>query len=468
MRHAAYPRLVIALTVALFFSLSLIAQAVPPAPSADASLVFAAQQAIMKWHIKQQDPVKLLAGALTGLRQALAKAGITERLADLSGADEPTAKSEFQARFDRAVGLGQGKLTSTQLQYAAAKAMAASVGDGGTVFLDPLAWTGQNLGFGRGYVGLGFSDWYKFGRDYVFAIAPYSPAASAGLRPFDRVLAVDGQSVQGLTFDDIGRRIVGLEGTTVKLTMRRPGQSTPLTFSIVRQRILRFPGVQHRMLDGRLGYIWVRSLGQQGDAAEFRRALVELQREGMRGLILDFRQQKHYSYGYGTGLRVANTLLPAGVPVQTIVSQAQDVGAGVQPQACPMKRDLGDPAQTRLPSPCTDTTSGGTLLDPASPLVVLIDETTHHSGETLSAAIRDTRRGRLVGVRTAGKAGVGPGVDLPGGAGIIVERFIVLAGNGAVLDKVGVQPDVPVKLTAADLDRGVDTQLQRAVEMLSR
>ncbi len=469
MRHAAHPRLITALTVALLFSLSLVAQAVPPAHSADASLVFAAYQAIMTHHIQRQEPIKLLTGALNGLRQALAKAGITERLTDLTSADETIAKSEFQAQFDRAVSLAQGKLTVTQLQYAAANAMSASVGDSWTEFNFP----GQNA---VNVTGIGIWSRYKFGRLVVVSIVPYSPAASAGLHPFDRILAIDGQSVQvmmskGLRWRDI-RIIPGPEGSTAKLIISRPGQNAPLTVSIVRQRITRIPGVVHKKLDGGLGYIWVRSLGVQNDWAEFRRALVDLQRGGMRGLILDLRVPSGVQ-GYNQGLQVANTLLPAGVPVQTIVSHLKDLGTHTRREACPTLI-RGRPWRfagaeiVPLPSPCAMTTEGGTLLDHSTPLVVLIDETTHHIGETLSAAIRDTRRGKLLGVRTAGQTAVGPELDLPGGTAIDVQSYIVLAGNGTVLDKVGVQPDVVVELTAADLDRGVDTQLQRAVEMLSR
>ncbi len=471
MRNTSSRRLALVLILTLGFGLVLVPQPILPVHAADASLVFAAYQAIMTHHIERQDPVKLLAGALNGLRQALAKAGVTERFADLGGADETTAKNEFQARFDRAVSLTKGKLTATQLQYAAAGAMAAGVGDSATSFFDRKLWEHKNRGFGKGVAGIGaFSD-YRFGRYVVFTVAPYSPAASAGVRRLDRVLAIDGQSVLGMPKDEIDNRIHPMEseGTTIKLTIRRPGQSAPLTFSMVRQRVLRFPPVEHRMLGGHLGYIWLRSLLMTNDAAEFRRALVELQHEGMSGLILDLRL---HEAGDLQGLFVANALLPLGVPIQTIVSDAKAVGRRVSPAACPTpaqgsRVDLVRAGTLRMPAICTDTTSGP-LLDSSTPIVVLIDETTVGTGETLSTAIRETRRGKLIGARTAGQVGWGDWLNLPGGTGITVESHIVLAGNGTVLDKVGVQPDIVVDLTAVDLDRGVDTQLQRAVQILSR
>ncbi len=133
MRNASFSWSLLTLILTLFFSMELTPRAISPAQAADGTLVFAAYQAIIQNHVDPPDPIKLLTGALTAFRQALAKVGITERLTDLTATDEASARSEFQARFDRAVMLGQGKMTATQLQYAAADAMAASLG-GGTLF----------------------------------------------------------------------------------------------------------------------------------------------------------------------------------------------------------------------------------------------------------------------------------------------------------------------------------------------
>ncbi len=467
MRNALFPWLVIVLLSTLVLGLALMPQTASPAQAADATLVFATEQAIMDNRVERPDAIKLLTGALTGLRQALTKVGIAERLADLTAADETSARAEFQARFDRAIVLGQGKLTAKQLQYAAADAMAASLGDGeATRFRTPEQWANRN-----GFVGTGIDIWNKLGRLFIFRVFPYTPAASAGLRPFDRILAIDGQSVQemmkkGMTTRDIADHIRGPEGTTVNLTVRRPGQSAPLLFSIVRQRV-QSHDLEHKILGGHVGYIYISFL-IGADTAEFRRALVDLQHTGMRELIVDLRT--YTSVFFGASLRVANTLLPAGVPIHTILAHMENVSRHARPVVCRAPLSNGGPS----PKSCTDITEGGTLLDPSTPLIVLIDEQTSNTGETLSAAIRATRRGRLLGVRTAGHvgwSGLVPNadpVDLPGGAKLFVKTRLVLAGDGTVLDRIGVQPDVVVELTAQDLDRGVDTQLQRAVQMLAR
>jgi C-terminal processing protease CtpA/Prc len=464
--HALH-RLVRAL--ALVLGVSLVPPAIPPAHAAETAIVFAGYRAIMDHDAVRQDPVKLLAGALQGLRDALARAGIAEPLADLTAADAATAESDFQARFDKASTLGQGKLTAMQLQYAAAAAMADTAFrvDDATRFYSPESWTSNVVGT---VTGLGIVLRHLFGRWVVFKTTPYTPAETAGLRPFDRIVAIDGRGTEGMTGDEMDR-LNGSDrpaGTTVQLTILRPGRTTPLTLSIALQTIQRMVAEQHRLLDGGLGYIWIGSLRAPGDAAQFRRSVTELQRGGMRGLILDLRYYSGNIWNaFVNGFLVANTLLPSGAKVQMVATHVEDLRA--PPKPCPAAPDSELIFFSRLPSPCVYTTWGGTLLGPSIPLVVIISEDTQGASALLGAAIQDARRGKLVGVHTHGSWSWVDYVALPGGARIGVKTHVVATGRGSVLTPtVGVQPDVPVALTAADLDRGLDAQLQRAVEILSR
>ncbi len=468
--HAALPRLVRAL--ALVVGVSFVPPAISPAHAADTAIVFAAYRAIMDHDAVRQDPVKLLAGALQGLRDALAKTGIAEPLADLVAADAATAETDFQARFDKASMLGQGKLTVTQLQYAAAAAMADTAFrvDDATRFYSPESWTSNVVGT---FTGLGIVLRHLFGRWVVFKTTPYTPAEAAGLRPFDRIVTIDGRSTEGMAGDVIQSLIGASEsggrpaGTTVQLTILRSGRTSPLTFSIALQPIQRMAAEQHRLLDGRLGYIWIGSLRASGDAAQFRRSVTELQRGGMRGLILDLRSYSGNTWNaFVNGFLVANTLLPSGAKVQMVASRVEDLR--VPPGPCPAVSDSELIFFSRLPSPCVYTTWGRTLVDSSVPLVVIISGDAGDASALLSAAIQDAGRGKLVGAHTYGSWSWVDYVALPGGARIGVKTHVVATGRGSVLTPtVGVQPDVPVALTAADVDRGLDAPLQRAAEILS-
>lgn len=436
MQHQSLLRVGYASILALLVALEgiITPAAVTPAHAADAALVFAALDAIMQNHVTKQDPIKLLAAAVDGLRQLLKRAYISGSVDDLIAADEARAREIFQERFDRAVGLAQGRLIDTQFQYAAARAMAASVGDPNTFFLDPNEML-RNQVDRSVYSGIGVFFFRKDDRRYIFTVFPGSPAAKAGLHELDRVLAINGQSTQGMPGINFQSLLRGPQGTEVKLTVLRPGQSTPLTVSIARQPISPLALVR-KMLKERIGYIQVLGFPREA-TAEFRRALAELKDEGMRGLVLDLRQTA--SLRPVEYRQIAGMLLPAGVPIET------DVFRG---------------------SKNTFATSGDLMLESATPLVVLIDADTEFEGELLAAAIQETRRGKLVGVRTAGHVGNSTTLPLPGGASILVKTNEMLTGKGVMLEKNGVRPDVSVELTTGDLDRGVDTQLQRALQII--
>ncbi len=428
-----------ALILAAVLVIGLVASpaAVAPARAAEASVVLAAVQVLTDRHISIPDPVKLLAAAVGGLRQALTQTGVTERLPDLDAADAPSARTQFQARFDQAAALAGGRLTETDLQYAAARAMAASLGDSHTSFLTPAEWAERqrSLQNEASFTGIGVRTVVRSGRFYVVEVFPDTPAAAAGLRALDRLVAIDGQSVEGLTSSDIASRIRGPQGTPVSVTVQRQGQSSPLVIAIIRAPISP-PAVSFRLLDESIGYLRFLTFSL-GSAAQFQRAVQTLQAQGMRGLVLDMRGN---SGGFVVELvRIASVLLSPGLRIA-------------------VREDRQQVAQV-------DITAGGPTLNPTTVLTVLIDVGTASSGEILAAAVQEHGRGSVVGVRSAGAVLNSLDFALPGGAALVVAVRRFTTGRGVVLEGVGVAPDVEVDLTAEDLDRGIDAQLQRAVQL---
>jgi carboxyl-terminal processing protease len=320
--------------------------------------------------------VQLYRAALGGVREALQRAGVAAPLADLFARDEEHAREQFQARFDQAVRLAGGRLTERELQFAAARAAAASLRDSHTGFITPerLAEIRRQQQNEAAFTGIGILLLSKDGRFYARLVFSGSPAQRAGLQPFDRILAIDGVSTEGMTTEQVSSRIRGPQGTTVTLTVRRATQPTPVVVSIVREPIV-VPSVEWSVLDGQVGYL---RLGQfnQGASARVARAVGELQQQGIRGLVLDLRGNPG---GFVSELnRVAEVFLPRGLVVYTMES-----------------RDEGRRAYL---------TRTGPLLDPSVPVVVLVDDDTASAAELLSAALRDHGRAPLVGLRTAGRS----------------------------------------------------------------
>jgi carboxyl-terminal processing protease len=408
--------------------------------AAEATIVFATLRVLVERHIDAPDPAVLLGGALNGLRQALARAGVSEPLPDLVARDAHAAREEFQARFDRAVSLAGGKVTETALQYAAARGMTSSVSGSHTAFLDAEQFeSSQRRNRNEAtYTGIGTRSIVRDGRFYLLEIFPNSPAALAGLRSLDRVLAIDGQSVEGLSSGEFSGRIRGPDGTTVVLTIQRQGVEAPFAIAVRRGAISRVT-VESRMLSGGIGYVRFTEF-IPGSASMMRDAIQSLQADGLRGLIIDLRGNPG---GRVLELNaIAGMLLSPGLTI--FVQEDREQGRS------------------------TYTTRGLPVMPFTTPLTIMIDEGSASASEILSAAIQEHGRGAIIGAKSAGAVLVSVTIPLPGSTAVQVAIRRVLTPNGKALEGSGVQPDQLVLLTSEDLDRGVDAQLARSVQITAQ
>lgn len=402
-----------------------------PPQTTESAVVLSALQLIQTNHTDSPDPIKLLVAALNGLRRALSRAGATKRLADLDSRSEASARASFVARFNQAMGLASGRLSAAQLARAAVISMVSSLRDPFSTFVTPEQLAESRR---REFGGIGIQ--FRRVEDGIFIWRVFSrgPAAKAGLREFDRIVAVDGQSVRGLTGDQVRSRIRGREGSTVRFTIHRPGQTAPLTFSVTRGLITPVL-VTHRMLQGGIGYI--HTLFTDGASREMNTALEDLSRQGMRALVLDLRLSSGGTYRELD--EISRLLLPPGLLVYSVTGQQS----------------------------LTYRTAGAPLLSPSVRMVVLVGGDTEALSELLASALSERGRGRLVGTRTAGLGGFYRSFDLPGGGALTIKTGRAFTGKGVPL-KNGVRPDVEVRLRARDLDRGHDPQLERAIRVASQ
>jgi carboxyl-terminal processing protease len=105
-------------------------------------------------------------------------------------------------------------------------------------------------------------------------------------------------------------------------------------------------------------------------------------------------------------------------------------------------------------------------LVPASmPIVVLIDEGSASAAELLAAALQEQNRATLMGAKTSGAVEASVVIDLSDESALSVTILRLASGQGRRLEATGVTPDVAVALSAAELDQGRDTQLQRAIQL---
>ena len=254
----------------------------------------------------------------------------------------------------------------------------------------------------------------------ILVIAPIddTPAARAGLRSGDSIVAVDGKALQ--PGDNNQGPLRGKAGTTVVLTVVREGLAEPMKLGIVRETI-RVQSVRSEMLEPGYGYIRIAAF-QADTAAEFGRKLDALQKQagkdaagkpGLRGLVLDLRSNPGGLLV--SAVQIADDLLEQGGIVSTrgrlAISDSQ-----------------------------FDATPGDKLR--GAPVVVLVDAGSASAAEVLAGALRDNKRARVVGSRTFGKGSVQTLLPLDNGDSVKLTTARYYTPSGKSIQALGIVPDV--------------------------
>jgi len=429
--------LIVLLTIALIAPL-----ATPsPARAANAGLVFEAVRVLQANHFKSIEIVKTLNVAIGSLRTTLSSAGVAVDLPEIpAGTADAAAERLFGERFAVALNAGvPAGLTDTQLAYQVIRGITDSFQDSHTGFLTPEQnrERRQRQRGEAGFTGVGIVLTVKEGKFYVRVVIPGGPAEAAGLKEFDRILKVNDVSTGGLTVDQVSSAVRGPAGSVVTLTLQRAGTPELLVVPITRGPI-RLPALYRtQMFEGNIGYVYL-SQFIDGSAREFRAAVSRLRGSGMRALIVDVRGN------VGGFLReldsVLGALLPPGQPIYIEM------------------RSGGERHLVR--------SNGPAVLPAGVPLIILIDEGSASAAELMAAAVQESKRGTLVGAKTAGAVEVSIFVDLSDGSALSVAVFEITTGSGVRLENVGVKPNVLANLTQFDYDTGQDRQLAWAIRLM--
>jgi len=233
----------------------------------------------------------------------------------------------------------------------------------------------------------GIGAFVNFDKNNVFTIMRpiYSgPAYRRGLRTDDKIIEVDGWSTFDRAIDEITKRLKGPPGTTVKIMVARKGWKEPRPYEIVRERI-KIDTVLYDMLPGDVGYVQLTTFGGETDK-ELERALADLNRQGMKALIVDLRNN---TGGYlETAYLVADKFL------------AQD------------KVIVSWHGRNKAIAPKKERRTSETLVQPDYPMAILVNRHSASASEILSGALQDHKRGVVIGERTFGKGSVQQVFDL--------------------------------------------------------
>jgi len=238
------------------------------------------------------------------------------------------------------------------------------------------------------FVGLGVE--FQMDRDTftVLRVIPGSPARDAGIKAFDQIICIDGDTVAGrqVPLDTIVSRLKGTEGSTVDLCLYRPGADSLFRLHVKRRKIAIRSVPSVFMINDTLGYIKI-DLFSDNTYDELDQALRRLKRQGMKALVLDLRGN---SGGY---LKQAHLVADEFLPAGNLIFYTKDHDKHI--------RKVYATGRGRFEE--------GTLY-------VLIDENTASAAEIVAGALQDNDRALIVGRRSYGKGLVQEEIQLKDGS----------------------------------------------------
>ena len=322
-----------------------------------------------------------------------------------------------------------------ELDYGAARGMTESLADDYTVFLEPLRGAPLREELAGEYQGIGIWVEHPEGQFTIVAPIPGSPAARADLRAGDVIVAADGQELGALETDAAMSLIRGPVGSSVVLTIRRPG--TPEVFDVtVNREEIEIPAVVYEaQAEGKVAHITVAIFGDN-TTRELDAALKRAKEEGVGGIVLDLR-------GNGGGwVTSAQEMIGRFIPEDTGPALYQDLDL----------KDDGDLISEQIVG------GGESAFD--VPLAVLIDGGTASAAEIVAGAVRDYERGTLVGEPSFGKGLVQRVHDFEDGSSARITFARWLTPDRIPIPDEGLTPDIVI---TNDPAVAVDRQLERAV-----
>lgn len=289
------------------------------------------------------------------------------------------------------------------------------------------------------FVGVGIYMVKDSEKNKVMVLSPIkdSPAEKAGILPGDLIVSVDDVQYTAEDMSILANKIKGEANTIVKLEVLRGAETK--TFELKRENIKVNP-VEGKKLENDIGYISFSSF-DEGTAEDFKNKYQELEKQGIKSLIIDLRNN-----GGGIvdeALKIADYI----VDKDSILLYEVD-------------KNNNEEVEKAKNNPIIN-----------MPIIILTNKNTASSSEILAGALKDLGKAKTVGVKTYGKGVIQQLLTLPDGSGLKITSQKYLTPNKTEINNIGIEPDEKVDLPATvtnilRVEEKDDTQLQKAIEML--
>lgn len=348
-----------------------------------------------------------------------------------AGAGEDELLQEIKSYVEREY---VGPVAPEVLEAASVEELFQKLGDPHSGYMTPEEFENFKIASAQEYAGVGMQ--LEQGEEYVVVVKvfPNTPAERVGVQPGDEIRAINGEDMKGRSLEEVAALIRGKAGTAVLIEFARQGVAEPMIVSVTRENI-HLEVVHAELKEEGIGYIKLDTFTPTA-GAEFDEAVAELENLGMRGLIIDLRQN---SGGY--------------------LNAALDIGANFAGVGEPLLHVVGRDNKT---------VSYQSLTKAAElPVVVLVDDKSASASEIVSGIIRDTGAGILVGTKTYGKASVQTVFTLSNGGGLKLTTARYLTPKKYDINGVGLVPDQVEEDEAKQLEKAI-AYLREQIKKLPR
>lgn len=249
---------------------------------------------------------------------------------------------------------------------------------------------------------------------YVEVVAPIkdTPADKAGLQPGDMIIKIDGIDAAGFTTEKAVSLIRGEKGTAVTLTIKRPGLSDSLEFTIVRDTII-LKSVNYEILDSGIGYIQITEFGDKTNS-EFDAAMAYMTNKDVKKLIVDVRNNPG---GYlDTAIHISDYFIPEGKQIVKIDYKGTN-----------------------------DRTYRATTAKAPMDVAVLVNGGSASASEIFSGSLQQTGNAVVIGTNSFGKGTVQNLMPLTNGGAVKLTIAEYLLNNDYKVNGIGIKPDIVVE-----------------------
>ena len=307
------------------------------------------------------------------------------------------------------------ELDSKKLIYGAMKGMLASLDDY-SQFMDPDEYDEIRIETKGEFGGVGVEISLKDGILTVVAPIAGTPAEAALIRAGDKIVKIDGKVTKNVSLNDAVKQMRGKPGTMVTLTIWREADQkifdVPIRRDIIKVRSIK----KAELIADRIGYIKLVEF-QQNTPRDLDEALKKMEAQGMEALILDLRNN------------------PGG-----LLDGAVDVGERF------LKKDkVIVSIKARNPAESTVFKSSGRFVRADYPIIVIVNEGSASASEIVAGAIKDNKRGIILGSKTFGKASVQTVIPLKDGSALRFTTASYLTPGGKMIKNEGIAPDVVIE-----------------------